>query len=131
MSKLKVHKLYCPIYRWNIIFGYGGTKDDINKKLESMGLKELSTIDPDSIAGKVYGRKIKRNGKVSDFIVIWILRPHKITDLAHEVFHLVEWILTDRGVVISKDSTNETWAYYSEYWMRTFMELIGIPKKYL
>jgi hypothetical protein len=45
--------------------------------------------------------------------ILWFAEPPDPSILAHELFHFVYWLLSDRGIPLTKD-TNEVYAYLLE-----------------
>ena len=66
--------------------------------------------------GQFYGLTRKQQS----IAIIW--SSDKNTNLVHEIFHAVSWVLRNRGIALDGDGSEESWAYYLSYLWRTIKE---------
>ena len=106
---MKTKKFYCGLYFCNILFLYQANNSDVQKYLEK---KYDVYLDCNrSHCGGVWSI-----GEQDDKIYcIWV-GNNDPSILAHEVFHLVMDIFSDRGI-ITDDDHQEAFAYYLQYWV--------------
>ncbi|KKN66087.1 hypothetical protein LCGC14_0475650 [marine sediment metagenome] len=113
-TKKKFNHIWEDLYKVNVWWFVGSRKqygDLVRKEFKLVA----SDID-DTVRGRVEYFTV--DGQ--PLPIIWL--PKKdITCLAHEVFHVVHWIMKYKGIYLSDDS-NEAYAYLLEYLMEEIME---------
>lgn len=111
------------IYNRSLMVHFG-KKEELLEKLEIYGLEkeELDTI-LDGINDLTMGRTVLLSNNA---LLMWMPHVPMIEDygtLAHEVFHCVDFLMTDIGVPLTKES-NEAYAYLIGYITKKVHELI-------
>lgn len=66
------------------------------------------------------------NKKKGDLGIIWI--SNKQSNLIHEIFHAVSWIMRNRAIHLDSEGSEETWAYYISYLYREIKEKLNAKK---
>lgn len=55
----------------------------------------------------------------ADIFYVWFQHPRKIDIIVHETLHLTRYILEELRDTPLNDSTEELYAYYQSFWLRT------------
>ena len=113
-TKKKFNHIWEDLYKVNIWWFQGP-----RKQYTALVYKELKLKAAD-IGDTVRGRVEHFIADGQPLPIIW-LRHKNIADLAHEVFHVVHWIMKYKGIYLSDDS-EEAYAYLLEYLMEEIME---------
>lgn len=114
MPKHKIQFIYNELYGANIFVSYGVSSNVFLSQLK----KEL---DFDYVPNKDFTNGRCLEIEHDDNIIYWIWTNEKRIDwLAHEVFHVVNYILSARGLTLS-DSSSEAYAYFTEFIFKKIM----------
>jgi len=112
--KKKFNHIWEDLYKVNVWWFRGPRKQYIDLVRE-----EFKLVSSD-VSDNVKGRVEHFAADDQPLPIIW-LRKKDVAVLAHEVFHVVHWILKYKGIYLSDDS-QEAYAYLLEYLMSKIME---------
>lgn len=103
----------------------GGSYKAAREKLLDYGVKKDRLGEP-HYSGKGFTMHIapEDHKKRMTFYVLHY-NGISVTDLAHEVVHLVMYTFEDRGVPISQEN-DEIFAYHVSFWMQTIMKEVKV-----
>lgn len=120
-----IHKFYDEVYQCSIHFIISGSSTEAEKYIldESKMKVEFPDIDSSQIrAGFVWSVPgDKTSSKVPGYYLFWNYAGGSL--LTHELFHLTENILRDRGLT-PVEAWGEAGAYYIAYLQREIMNAI-------
>lgn len=126
MKKQKVVWLSEPTLSVSLLLIEGGSLRKSNQVLTDYGVKDILPDPPSHsqawtmrIDGVNHKKGLSFNALYWDGI--------SITDLAHEIAHLVMSIFQDRGIPISIEN-EEIFAYHTGYWMKVITEKIKVTE---
>jgi len=94
----------------------------LKKRLKKLGVK------PRQVRFAVKGR-YDATTLAAEYAAVIVVQPHlgrraRVNALSHEVFHVAQDILADRGVYLRKNDTNESHAYLVGYLMGELIKRI-------
>ena len=123
MNKKKIIQLISwEIYPFDVLFVSGVTEkeiiDHISKKYEyKLDEVEALRLDFSTKKGKTV---MLKNGTT----ILWVWNKDDIGVIAHEVFHVVDFLFEKIGITHSDDS-DEAWAYAIEYLVKKIVKVVN------
>lgn len=120
MKQLK--NLYDEVFRTNVWILISPDKKDYIEVYKKY-FNESPPIE-DNDYDKICARYSVGNYKDSEIHLIWC-KELEISQLVHEVCHLVYNVLSRKGIELN-DFTDEVYAYYSEYFLKAILKLFKV-----
>lgn len=121
-NSIKIIEFYDSLYYINYIF-LVGNYDDVNKYVDKEFDIDLSLENTDCGGFHID----TETNHIFIFFQDQKDEVNKIGDIAHETFHATKDLFELRGIKLSEDS-EEAYAYYQSFLIRTFLTLFN--KKY-
>lgn len=122
--KCFVGKLTGGIYPYECLVFIGATKDQIMRKMKQYQMNEEKEKFLDEM--ELYGGKATMFSDNTMFM--WVF-DDDIPTIAHELFHITEFIMTRSGQKLTDDS-DEGWAYLNAHLWSQIIPLVEKYKKY-
>lgn len=114
-----------PVYRYDVLFIAGCSFDKAKEELSKYGFKDCPVQMDDELGAlidlpeKEYPKAVKGTA-----FLVWIKSLKDFYTMSHETAHLAIRIFEDRKVPIN-DQTTEAFAYYQEFWNRSFWRMMS------
>ena len=113
---MKIKEFYEPVFRATVGMLICPASE-FKKHTKKLNIEGIDTSN--STAGAVYPLEDADGWKTW---LVWFAKKPSLNDIVHESWHLTDHILASRGVDYSANGSNETFAYYQEYWFDKIRE---------